>query len=83
MKFSVFVFVIACVFISCKKIDTPSPQNSINPPSKPVQLKSTVVSSTHVVLNWNDSSSNEDGFIVERKSASSAFIVVEIGRAHV
>ena len=46
----------------------------------PTELVGEVITSTnHVILNWNDNSTNELGFIVERKIINE-FEFVEIGR---
>jgi hypothetical protein len=37
-------------------------------PSAPTNLAATVVSRSQVGLTWNDTSNNEDGFWIERRS---------------
>jgi len=43
---------------------------SINPPNAPSGLTATAVSSSQINLSWNDNSSNEDGFKIERKTGA-------------
>lgn len=40
-------------------------------PTAPANLQTTSVSGTQINLSWNDNSSNEDGFKIERKTGSS------------
>jgi len=45
-------------------VPTATPTPSI--PAKPSNLAATAISSTQIDLTWNDNSSNEDGFKIER-----------------
>jgi uncharacterized protein (TIGR02145 family) len=76
MKIQFFSVIVTLVFFSCKKNDNNNPINSIDPPINPVQLKANVVSVSRVVLEWIDSSSNEDGFLIERKGSGTAYATV-------
>ena len=42
-------------------------------PTAPTGLTATTVSSTRIDLAWNDTSDNENGFIIERKTGSGSF----------
>ncbi len=42
-------------------------------PAAPTGLTATAMSATQVDLNWNDNSTNEDGFRIERKTGAAAF----------
>lgn len=44
----------------------------VNPPLAPTNLVATVRSSSRVDLNWNDNSTNESGFRIERRTGNSA-----------
>jgi titin len=44
-----------------------------NPPLPPDNLTTTVFSQTQIKLTWNDNSGDENGFAVERKTASGIF----------
>ncbi|RLD15752.1 MAG: hypothetical protein DRI22_02075 [Caldiserica bacterium] len=46
------------------------------PPSSPTNLTGTIVSCHQVDLSWNDNSSDEDSFIVERKESSGSYSVI-------
>ncbi len=76
MKFFHWTIAFALFLFSCKKSEDNNPNITIDPPIKPAQLKPTIVSSSRVVLVWTDSSSNEDGFIIERKSIGNNFETV-------
>jgi predicted phage tail protein len=41
-----------------------------SPPTAPSNLNATAVSSTQINLAWKDNSSNETGFVIERKTGS-------------
>jgi hypothetical protein len=43
-----------------------------SPPSAPDNLQISVINSNSLSLSWNDNSTNEDGFVVERKLASAS-----------
>lgn len=47
------------------------PLTVIGPPAAPSDLVAQVISNSQVVLRWTDNSSNETGFIVERKVGTS------------
>jgi PKD repeat protein len=51
---------------------------AVTPPTAPTNLRATPISSTDLVLAWDDNSSNEDGFRVERLDDG---VFREIGRA--
>ena len=76
MNIHQWVIVVVLFLFSCKKSEDNNPSNTIDPPNKPAQLKSTIVSSSRVVLVWADSSSNEDGFIIERKGINNTYQTV-------
>jgi len=42
-------------------------------PAAPTGLTATAMSATQVDLSWNDNSSNEDGFAIERKTGAGAY----------
>lgn len=46
-------------------------------PDAPGGLMVDTVGSNHVDLIWNDNSDNEEGFILQRKEASNAYIIVD------
>ena len=76
MKICQLAFACALLFFSCKKSDQTDPQNNIQVPNKPATLKSTVVSASRVRITWADSSNNEDGFFIERKTDGSSYTTV-------
>ncbi|MDD8019584.1 MAG: SBBP repeat-containing protein [Acidobacteriota bacterium] len=43
------------------------------PPARPVNLRKTSASQTEISLAWNDTSENEDGFKLERKTSSTSW----------
>jgi titin len=47
-----------------------------NPPNSPSNLNANILSCNQVQLNWTDNSDNEDGFKIERKEGSGAYIVL-------
>lgn len=61
---------------SCKKNPDNNSVNIVNPPNRPAYFTAKIVSSTRVVLEWVDSSSNEDGFLIERKGKGLSFVVL-------
>jgi titin len=56
-------------------VTTPTPAGLL--PAAPQQLQAVIVSATQVRLEWNDASTNEGGFRVERRIGAGGF--VEIG----
>ena len=46
------------------------------PPLPPTNLVATAVSATQIDLLWQDNSSGEEGFSIERKTAGSGFSVI-------
>jgi hypothetical protein len=48
----------------------------ISAPVPPSNLSVTVISSTQANLTWRDNSSNEDGFIIERKMLSNSYVII-------
>lgn len=73
MKIHLWLMAVILFLFSCKKSEENNPIITVDAPNKPVQLKSTIVSQSRVVLVWIDSSSNEDGFIIERKGANNNY----------
>ncbi|VGO15085.1 hypothetical protein PDESU_03665 [Pontiella desulfatans] len=52
-------------------------------PDAPTNLAVTVVSGAELQLSWADSSSNEDGFKIERKSGTNSFLQIDSTAANV
>ena len=52
------------VFINCSNND-PSSVNQTDVPVKPDGMQAVALSATEIFINWEDNSSNEDGFIIE------------------
>ena len=48
----------------------------VEPPSAPSSLTATAVSSSQINLSWTDSSTNEDGFKIERKTGSGSYALI-------
>ncbi len=63
--------VIIFLMMGCQK----SPDNSITIviPLPPTTLKATALSISEISLSWTDNSTNEDGFVIERKIGSGSF----------
>jgi len=66
----------AVIFYSCSKGSngTATPSNPV--PGSPVSLTAAIATGNAINLNWVDSSSNETGFHVERKTGSGAYSVI-------
>jgi putative transposon-encoded protein len=62
-------------------ISPPAP--SPGPPAPPSNLVGNAVSSTQIDLTWNDNSSDETGFKIERRSGGGAFVEVATTAANV
>lgn len=56
----------------CTKMDTCSG----TPPAAPSSLTATAVSTSQINLAWQDNSSDETGFVLERKTGSGSFSVI-------
>jgi hypothetical protein len=54
----------------------PPPPSGSNPPSAPSGLTGVLVSPTAIRLAWIDNSSDESGFVLERKMDTSSFTVI-------
>lgn len=52
-------------------------------PVTPTNLKAVALAPTQVKLTWNDNSSNETGFLVERKTATGAWVQIATTKANV
>jgi len=73
-----FVCLILCLstsllFLSCKKTDKANSSTVTSAPFPPTDLTATVISINQVNLNWIDKSTNEAGFKLERKTATTNF----------
>ena len=71
MKISFVIFSLFFIH-SCTSTNTNEENSLSNPPSN----LTGVIQSGQVILNWNDNSNNEIGFIIERKVDSGSFQVV-------
>jgi len=58
------IFAISLLLVSCMPVE------EVTKPSAPSNLSAEVVSSTEIKLTWTDNSTNEEGFKIERKTAS-------------
>jgi bacillolysin len=52
------------------------------PPTAPSALTGSPLSSTQVLLNWEDKSNNEERFAIERKTGSAAFVEIDTAAAN-
>ncbi|WP_422091871.1 M43 family zinc metalloprotease [Tenacibaculum ovolyticum] len=57
--------------------------NNPTPVNAPTNLTSTSNSSSEIVLNWSDNSSNEDGFTIEKMNTNGSFSVITTSAANV
>ncbi|PIR89255.1 MAG: hypothetical protein COU07_02220 [Candidatus Harrisonbacteria bacterium CG10_big_fil_rev_8_21_14_0_10_40_38] len=63
-------------YIAVESGESPSPTTTPTPPpppAPPTGLNISNVSSNRITLNWNDNSSNETGFLIQRKVGSGSF----------
>ncbi|MFN3648483.1 MAG: fibronectin type III domain-containing protein [Armatimonadota bacterium] len=60
-----------------------SVETASGPPSAPDQLQAEAVSSTSISLTWRDTSANESGFRIERKTGNGSFTQVATVDANV
>lgn len=68
MQKILLVFLLIGLLDSCSKSSVVNSNNSIYEiPESPTELRGTVLSDSSIQLNWQDHSSNESGFIVERR----------------
>ena len=82
---SIAILVTAIIFSACSKSsnnDTTTDPNATAVPKSPINLTGALVSG-QVVLNWVDSSSNETGFHVERKTVGGTYTVITTTAANV
>jgi hypothetical protein len=74
-----FKFLIFALFLSaCDKNDTSGGGGGggITIPAPPSNLAATATSSTNVNLTWNDNSTDEAGFKIERKMLSNSYVQI-------
>lgn len=74
MKKYLRYFVYSFLFIACKKVDKNTITETL--PSAPSNLVFELSANNQIKLIWDDNSSNELGFIVERKIDAGEFLVV-------
>jgi hypothetical protein len=55
---------------ACSNVASTTTPTATTPPAAPTNLTATAVSTSQVNLNWQDNSSNESGFFIERSSTS-------------
>ena len=81
---SIAIIAIAVLFSACSKSSnntTSDPTASV--PNAPITLTAALATNSQVLLNWVDSSSNETGFHVERKTGTGAYSVIATVGANV
>ena len=77
-KLSLFFLLAAFIFInSCSQENVSGGGGGVTgTPAPPSNLSATVISSTQANLTWKDNSSNENGFIIERKMFSNSYVII-------
>ena len=73
---SALLFATLFMFDSCQKTETSTTTTVTTVPFPPTDLTATLVSTTQVNLAWMDKSTNEVGFKVERKTATTNFALI-------
>ena len=76
ITYSVLFLVALFIFDSCQKTENSTTTTITTVPFPPTDLTATVVSTTQVNLTWVDKSTNEVGFKVERKTATTNFALI-------
>ena len=66
-------FLILLIISGCSKTNEPAP---VIIPITPNQLTATAVSKSAIDLSWTDNSTNEEGFIIERKTSGTNYSAV-------
>jgi hypothetical protein len=81
------ILILAVVFCSCDKSDYTSSGGggggTVSPPFTPTNVTATATSSTNVNLTWTDNSTTEDGFRIDRKIFSNAYVTIAVLGANV
>ena len=73
-----FLFIIGlCLIVSCdtgSSLHAPQPVDTAEPPYTPFNFKAEVTSPSAIRLTWNDTSLNEEGFIIYRNGINIAML---------
>lgn len=77
MKKTIAYLLISTLVFGCTKEDPQETQTNSAPVS-PTALKATLTGSAQVSLKWNDNSSNEEGFRIERQTGTGPFSQVGV-----
>ncbi len=64
-------------------VDTTLAMNVVLTPSTPNALVATAVKSSQINLKWNDNSSNETGFVIERKTETESYKPIDTTNSNV
>lgn len=76
MKKILFAYGLCIILFGCTSSDDNSNDNTVVIPAAPVNLISSSVTANQVNLSWNDNSTTEEGFKIERKTSTGNYTIV-------
>ena len=82
MKKLFYFLVISIIAIGCSTSDN-SNKTKVDFPVNPTNLAGIIVSSNQINLSWDDNSTNENGFKIERKATTTEYEVIGITNSNV